>query len=273
MILSPTLAANRVLDDLCIDSKEDLLLLEEIAYERGAIVRYIDLQGALARLLTISKPAIITISTSINNMARRRFSIAHELGHLELHKYRKQLLTCSDFINFKVYLSVSNLQKLEIEANQFAAHLLMPGRLFLDECKNVDPSFDVIREMAYSYSVSLTACAIQFTQFSKEPVAIVFTENNKIKWFSDSESFKELREDLNFFIKVNHTLSPESIASKYNKFGSIPGKMFNVPAMAWFTGGVYRENAMIKEQSLALPRYNSIITLLWIYDEIDDDYY
>ena len=59
---------------------------------------------------------------------RRRFTIAHELGHYELHKNQSALFVDKQF---KIYRSqnsstVNNNQELEKEANAFAAAVLMP---------------------------------------------------------------------------------------------------------------------------------------------------
>ena len=78
---SPSSWAERVIDELNITSVEDLKLLELIAYQRGVVVKSEKLNNAEARLTIVGSKAIIDVSTSIRDSKRKRFSIAHELGH------------------------------------------------------------------------------------------------------------------------------------------------------------------------------------------------
>ena len=59
---------------------------------------------------------------------RQRFSIAHELGHLVLHKPAFQIDQHA-FVSFRNSKSSSASDPHEIEANQFAAVLLIPEAL------------------------------------------------------------------------------------------------------------------------------------------------
>src|SRR6187551_2686005 len=92
----PAKAAEKLISELHIKDKSDLLKLEEIAWSRGVLVNYADLEGSEARLVTAKgKGGVITISTAIENRHRKRFSIAHELGHFEIHKGNLGLSLCT----------------------------------------------------------------------------------------------------------------------------------------------------------------------------------
>jgi Zn-dependent peptidase ImmA (M78 family) len=82
----PVAAAERVLNEVGITRIEDLALLELIAWERGALVRSTSRTRAEARIAMAGERAIITVSTTVRDSQRRRFSVAHELGHLEMHR-------------------------------------------------------------------------------------------------------------------------------------------------------------------------------------------
>jgi Zn-dependent peptidase ImmA (M78 family) len=90
----PIAAAERVLNEVGITRIDDLLLLELIAWERGALVRSTYLAGAEARIAMAGERAIITVSTTVRDSRRRRFSVAHELGHLEMHRTQGGLALC-----------------------------------------------------------------------------------------------------------------------------------------------------------------------------------
>ena len=61
---------------------------------------------------------------------RRRFSLAHELGHYFLHKGE---VFVDAKVNFRNRLSGMGVDREEIEANSFAAELLMPSDLLSTE--------------------------------------------------------------------------------------------------------------------------------------------
>lgn len=262
-------AAERVLEALLIRDPTDLRLLEEIAYERGAIIRVKAMRGAEARLTMVNHRGIITLSPTITNPRRKRFSIAHELGHLEMHPKANSIRSlCSkgDLDDWGITNSSGNREQ---EANAFAAALLMPQRFFQPLCRDSDPSLVDIQRVADQFNTSLTATALRYTQFCQEAVAIVFSQNNIVKWFRRSEEF----EKLGAFVEVRSRLDPESVAYSIYRGGGTD-KIKKVFVASWLSEGNYRPDATIFEQSWAIPSSDGILTLLWIDDDItDDDYY
>lgn len=90
---------------------------------------------------------------------RKRFTVAHELGHLFLHLNDKQQ---GNFVDSEVLfrhgiVSDSAESKKEIEANQFAASLLMPEDLVEQEWERC---YSITR-MSSTFQVSLQAMEIR----------------------------------------------------------------------------------------------------------------
>jgi Zn-dependent peptidase ImmA (M78 family) len=262
-------AAERVLDHLRIVESKDLRLLEEIAYERGAVVREKAMRGAEARLTLVGGRAVITLSDAISNPLRKRFSIAHELGHLEMHRLVSSFSLCSQGdIDEGVSDRVDSNR--EQEANAFAAALLMPRRIFKVVCQQGDPTLETIQELAHYFYTSLTATALRYTQFCEEATAIVFSQRGIVTWFRRSKEFEEM----GAFVEVKSRLDADSLAYSIHRNGRSSGKQRRVPAASWLAPGNYRDDATIMEQSWPLAGYDSILTLLWIYDDISsEDYY
>lgn len=108
-----------------------------------------------------------------HHKTRQRFTIAHEIGHLMLHSFedlhydRKG----SGGIFRRSAESATGENRDEIEANYFAAELLMPESLIYDKLedsgmsdifeRNVDVA---IRAMAKEFNVSPHALTIRMTQ-------------------------------------------------------------------------------------------------------------
>ena len=97
---------------------------------------------------------------SLHHPNRQRFTIAHEIGHLELHR---GILTTSVHVDkeFPVMMrgvtASQGTDRHEIEANTFAAHLLIPKAL-LDQAL-AGKTFDIeddepLEELAKKFRVS-----------------------------------------------------------------------------------------------------------------------
>jgi Zn-dependent peptidase ImmA (M78 family) len=263
-------SADHLIDSLGITKRSDLLLLEEIAWTRGILVKEGLLEGSEARLVMAKGRGVITISSSIQDLRRKRFSIAHELGHFELHRAQRGLSLClSEDIRDGVSRTAG--QDLEQEANEFASALLLPYRFFAPLCKNQEPSLDYIAHLANDFSTSLTATALRYLNFCEEPVAIVYSHDNRIQWFQGSKDFETTREDLEFFIDVRARLDRSSLAATMFQGRNLPSKMSRVLASSWFTSGRYEQNATILEHSYFMPTYNATLTLLWIDENIENE--
>ncbi len=116
--------------------------VEEIARGLGIIVRREPFEGDVSGVLHRSGRVPVIGVNALDAAVRQRFTIAHEIGHLLLHDEplyidrhylppEKSLLSPSRrFLRDGVSSQASNPQ--EIQANRFAAALLMP-RGFLDE--------------------------------------------------------------------------------------------------------------------------------------------
>ncbi|KAB2902184.1 MAG: ImmA/IrrE family metallo-endopeptidase [Anaerolineae bacterium] len=228
-------AANKLLDALSITPYDLLEHLDEIARVRGALVVEGDLDGSEARLNMAGKPAIITVARRVTDIPRRRFSTAHELGHLEMHRWKVTLCTSTDMMEWNVK---EGSQNLELEANEFAAALLMPERFFGSLCEE-EPSIDYFIELADQFRVSLTAAAIRYTNFTPEPVAIVLSQDGFIKWFRASREFEEMK----LFVDVRSRVYPGSRARLFFEGKTMPTTPKRIAADAWLRPGNYNRDA------------------------------
>ncbi len=115
---------------------------------------------------------------------RRRFTIGHELCHF-LNPYHKpakagEFLCDKDAMRSWDTKFQQRALKMEIEANQFSALLLMPppklrpiirGKRF--------SSLSTVLEISETFDVSKEAAARAFAEYSDEPVAVVVVRNGR----------------------------------------------------------------------------------------------
>ena len=110
-----------------------------------------------------------SINKNIRETTRRRFTIAHELGHFLITTHRNEY-SCNSF-DLNNYNDKSNSQ--ENEANRFAAELLMPRQYFYAEIENKTPSYDFIQSLTSKFETSLQSTLIRYTELTDESVAVV----------------------------------------------------------------------------------------------------
>lgn len=139
--------------------------VEEIANALGARVRYSPYEGELAGMLVRGDGQIVIGVNSIHHPNRQRFTIAHECGHLVLHKGDVHI-DRSFRINRRDEVSSQAVDPDEIEANRFAAELLIPyGMITADLVKcYIDVENEAeIRQLAQKYQVSVQAMTHRIT--------------------------------------------------------------------------------------------------------------
>ena len=259
--------ADLVLDKLNISKPDDLHFLKQIVFALRAIYREYPIQGSEARIMIGHGKPIITVSTSLANLERRRFSIAHELGHLELHRGSGLLMSCTkDDIQYKP--NNTNVD-VEQEANQFAYAFLMPARFVQKPFSESEPSFDLVVDWATILETSLTATAFRFTKFCSEPVAVVYSQQGVIQYFHASASFTEL----GVFPDVKNKVGVNTNARKLFDGIDTKNQWREVGALDWFREDktAFDRRDTIKEWSIHMPSYDAVLSLLWVDEPLGED--
>ncbi|MDX9721001.1 MAG: ImmA/IrrE family metallo-endopeptidase [Myxococcota bacterium] len=149
---------------------------------RNAHVRQVPLDGLAGRLVR-GRNTIITVNSN-DPPERRRFSIGHELGHLEMHAQLDQTYACTprDMDDYR-------RSPVERQANHFAACLLMPEGLFRREVRFDKPSIHDVIGVAKTFGTSLTAAALRLVELSGEAAAVVMTRKTGIDWVISNPHF------------------------------------------------------------------------------------
>ncbi|MEW6636047.1 MAG: ImmA/IrrE family metallo-endopeptidase [Actinomycetota bacterium] len=141
--------------------------VEAIAKTRGLNVVRQELEDSVSGILMIRDERGIILVNGAHHPNRQRFSIAHELGHYLLHPDDGSIFVDRSPVFFRNRASSSGIRWQEIEANAFAAELLMPEEE-LDAQLNGRPidAFDEVsvRRLAARFGVSAQALTIRLTR-------------------------------------------------------------------------------------------------------------
>lgn len=231
--------------------------IEAIAMTRSALVIDGGLTGAEARLTRSPRISFIRVNREIREPGRRRFAIAHELGHLLLQE-RSEFALCSDKDLVPFYTNSPD----ELEASAFASALLMPAKMFEPLCRTGAPSLSYVAELAQRFQVTLTAAATRYIEFCPHRCCLVASTGGKIRYHRKTDDF-------GYFIAPLESLNAATYAADFFKGEPLPVGMREVNATAWLEGKRIDSNKTIREESIAMPFYDSVLTLLWIDKDID----
>lgn len=234
-------------------TKPNELILEDLAFARGVIVTEGPLEKMEARLVRSGDKGLIRIRHDISNRGQKRFAIAHELGHWQLHEKISQFFACTSDDMVASYKKSPQ----EGEANIFAASLLMPSILFVDRANNKEFSLKTISNLAEYFITSLTATAIRYVDLSNDYCAIVCSEAGKIRWWRGSDDFEN-----EFWIIPGTKLSKNTLAGSFFYNNHKPEGPEEVSIDAWCDKGSYCESDTFIEESKYFEWYNQVITLL-----------
>lgn len=124
--MRPREEARRILSEFGVC--EAPVPVEELVSPLGAQLSLKPLEGDISGMLYRDGERTILGVNSADSHVRQRFTIAHELGHLVLHKGRPIIVEKLVRINLRSTSSLASVSE-EREANSFAAELLMPAEL------------------------------------------------------------------------------------------------------------------------------------------------
>jgi hypothetical protein len=176
--------------------------------ERGGITRPVD-PIAIARAVgidVVAKPAsargvsgmlirhgndfVIAYATHIESPGFQNFSIADELGHYFLDGHVDAVIG-PDGVH-RSHAGSSSDDRYELEADFFAAALLMPDDLFPAAVSRAREGLAAIESLSTLCVTSLTATAIRYTKCTDDVVALVVSSGKRIKYCFMSKALKEI---------------------------------------------------------------------------------
>jgi Zn-dependent peptidase ImmA (M78 family) len=144
--------------------------IEAIVRAEGITLQKENLEAEVSGMLVIKETEAIIAINEKHAPNRQRFTIAHELGHYLLHRNLSNVFFDESLVFFRDQVAAEGTKYQEIEANNFAAELLMPETILrkrlaekpLDAFDEADNSG--ICELAKMFGVSTQALSIRLTK-------------------------------------------------------------------------------------------------------------
>ena len=224
-------------------------------------------KGVSGMLLRLGDEFAIGYASHIESERFQNFSIAHEIGHYKLPGHMDQLFASGQTVHHS-RAGFSFGDPYEIEADHFAASLLMPDPLFSKELEKVGTGLDAVEALSDLCRTSLVATAIRYSQKSELPVAVVVSDGELIDYCFMSDKLKEM--DGLEWISKRTVLPADTVTESFN---SNPTNVSNSARIVggsklkdWFGG---QRDIDLDEQVRGLGSYGKTLTILCTTDEFD----
>ena len=189
---------------------------------------------------------------------RVRFTFAHELGHYFIDEHRNALEK-GQAPSHPSFTDFSSNNPVEVEADFFAASLLMPKARILKDCFKKKFSFQIIEGLSKKYKTSTTATALKFASIGNHPIMIVRSSNNIINWFKHSYDFpykwpKGLKENV-----------PENtLAGAYFQDGTKYDETLPLSVYDWFNNVKDEDyDREFYERCIYSDYYDFVLSIIW----------
>lgn len=243
-----TLAQYYISDPKDLDLK-DILGCEKILYKESK------LNSCQGNLIRFNNRGIINISSSITHSYKKRFVLAHELGHWFMHR-DKVLFTCT---NENMNDWTLNNPIIEIEANAFAGELILPENILKLYFKTPVPDVAIFREISHTYQISLSALSIKYAKSGIWPVCIFFCTNNAIDWPLPSRRFP-------YKVFGNKHIPNNSLTEECLRKQVKEASTRVIETKKWFPNDYsVKDDSYLNEMVFPMPNLNACLTFVWEY--------
>jgi hypothetical protein len=240
----------------------------DLAAGDGISVQGAELEGASGVLICSGIAFGILFSQRIGNEAFQRFSVAHELGHYHLPGHPEALFMDGDV--HRSHAGFESAASYEIEADHFAAGLLMPRHLFKVALSRGGDGLDAIQAAAAACGTSLTATAIRYAQCAEEPAAVIVSSGRSVEYCFMSDELKEAPGLT--WIRKGDPVPRESCTYRFNASADRVRRADRDEDASdlsiWF--GAERERELL-EQVIGLGAYGKTLTVLSGCAPFDDE--
>ncbi len=148
--------------------------VERIAVQLGLSLEHVHLGDDVSGLLVVQDGRGVIGVNSSQSITRQRFTIAHEIGHFLLHPTAMPVFIDKSFLKpyftaFRNTTSSTGEDRLEREANSFAAALLMPATLIQQAVSELPadlPDEEEVEQLARRFKVSRQAMSFRLARLA-----------------------------------------------------------------------------------------------------------
>jgi hypothetical protein len=159
----------------------------------------------------------------------------------------------------------------ELEADNFAAGLLMPSTMFRRALGRHDPGLAAIESVAGLFRTSLTAAAIRYAELSEDAVAVAISTGGTVDYCCLSDLMKTLPQLS--WVKKGTPVPRGTATAKFNanreRIANADRTEANIDIMDWLG---CRKSVPATEEVIGLGGYGKTMTVLTCPSLVDETY-
>jgi hypothetical protein len=227
-------------------------------------------KGVSGMLLRVGDDFAIGYATHIKSIGFQRFSIAHELGHYFLG-HADTIFSGGKLVH-ESQAGFGSREQIELEADHFAAGLLMPSELFKREAGRHADGLNAIEKVAEHCQTSITSSAIRYAELTDAAVAIVISTGSSVDYCFASRALRGIpgyRHPLK-----GSNLHKDSLTRHFNLIASNVTNALRdddgADLIAWFQAD---DEIDASEEVIGLGEYGKTLTIITadLPDEAEQD--
>jgi Zn-dependent peptidase ImmA (M78 family) len=249
------IAAQRLLDEFGLENLKDFSV-EDLIYARDILLEEKKISNSDGRIVFGNTKTKISINSEIKYIGRRRFTLAHELGHFELHHNKNTHLEDNTLT-----LDYFKNGGQEYEANQFATELLMPKKEFIVFTTKKVFSPNLLRDIADYFQTSITSVAFRYLELGQHPIFLFYCKDGKVIYWKNTENYYRKVKDI-----TQLSVPENSVAMEFFNDGTIYSKNESAQEIVkstWFETKQYDSDDEYFEYAIVTKNYNTVLSIVW----------
>lgn len=216
--------------------------------------------GVSGMLIRVDREFAIAYATHIDNEPFQRYSVAHELGHYFLPGHPEAVFDARGIHESRAQFVSKD--RYEMEADGFAAGLLMPRHLFVPALERAEQGLAAVESLATLCKTSLHATAIRYAQCTRDMAAIVVSVGDRIDHCIMSEALKGV--DGIDWLRKRELLPRSCLTHTFNQNAANVRDAVRIEETSnlqeWFGG---HRRIAIDEDVIGLGSYGKTLTVLY----------
>ena len=258
-----SLRAKKLLQEIGFDEITDLPMKLFVS-GLGATLIEEKLDNSDGKIVRGKSKTLIKVNSEIPYESKKRFTIAHEAGHLLMHDKIEVHNENSKTLNW--FKSTENQLKKglqEWEANDFASELLMPEQLFYAAAKDKPFTPDLVKSLSERFKTSISSALSRWMSLNIHPLLLVYIHNGVVRNWDRSSSWRYKIKECTKIPPPYDSVALEYINSDYDFIYSGAEKAQEISKSTWCELGKYDEDSDFYEYCIPTKQYKTIISVIW----------
>ena len=255
--------AKQLLAEIGYDDISHISLIE-LANFLGAIIIEEPMAQADGKIIRGKTRTLIKINSNITYSEKKRFTIAHEIGHLLLHEVLELHNDTPNSMNwFQNLENQAKRGKQEYEANDFAAELLMPEKIFRKEFQGKRFSPELLKELAQRFQTSITSVIFRIFKLDLYPICIVYLHRGEVKYWLKSPDLYVYIKNINHLPPPDDSVAREYMDSNYEYLYHGEEKAQEIYRSTWFELSGKQKDNLFFEYCIPYKSHKMLLSVIW----------